>query len=136
MRVRHMALFALLLAVPVAIGQESSVPAKIRAMLGRKGPASGKYGVHVVDAKTGEVIFEASPATPRMPASTMKIVTTAAALPSVKGLRGLTFSTIFGLLAVSIASIAAPVDDPQLSIPIFADTSPSISTREISLRAV
>ncbi|MHC4470718.1 MAG: D-alanyl-D-alanine carboxypeptidase/D-alanyl-D-alanine endopeptidase [Planctomycetota bacterium] len=71
---------ALLLIVPGVLAQDASVPRKLRVLLAEKGPRAGTYGVHVVDAKTGETIFGTAAEALRMPASTMKIVTTAAAL--------------------------------------------------------
>ncbi len=48
----------------------------LRRLLSANAPAPGTFGIHVVDARTGETVFEAAARTPRLPASTMKLFTT------------------------------------------------------------
>jgi D-alanyl-D-alanine carboxypeptidase/D-alanyl-D-alanine-endopeptidase (penicillin-binding protein 4) len=65
---------------PTVAVAESGIRQKLRALLAKKGPTAGTYGVHVSDAATGETLFEAAADALRIPASTMKVVTTAAAV--------------------------------------------------------
>jgi len=50
----------------------------LRGLLSANAPAPGTFGIHVVDARTGETVFAAAARTPRLPASTMKLFTTGA----------------------------------------------------------
>ncbi|MCU0726002.1 MAG: D-alanyl-D-alanine carboxypeptidase/D-alanyl-D-alanine-endopeptidase [Planctomycetes bacterium] len=68
----------LLLAAP-ARSDDAAAAAAVGRVLAARGPAAGTYGVFVADARTGAVVFDRDGAALRIPASTMKLVTTAAA---------------------------------------------------------
>jgi D-alanyl-D-alanine carboxypeptidase/D-alanyl-D-alanine-endopeptidase (penicillin-binding protein 4) len=79
----------LLLLGGVAVRAEEPSPADaahqrlkgaLRRAVARAAPARGKFGVHVARARTGETVFASDAEAPRIPASTMKLVTTAAAI--------------------------------------------------------
>jgi len=62
------------------LAQAPSPEARVAALLATRRPAAGTYGVAVVDAGSGEVLIAVDGLTPRIPASTMKVVTTGASL--------------------------------------------------------
>jgi len=57
---------------------------KLNGIIQRELPANFAVSVQVVDLKTGEVLMERNPDLPLIPASTMKVVTSAAALQALK----------------------------------------------------
>ena len=65
--------------LPVAKEDVAADPGKIRARLAAVGPAPGRAGVEVVDG-TGKVVYTANATSPFIPASTNKLLTSAAAL--------------------------------------------------------
>lgn len=71
--------FLLLLSLAAPVRADSPV-AEIRSLLAKAGPAAGSYGFVAADAETGEVILSVDGSVPRIPASTMKLVTSGAAL--------------------------------------------------------
>jgi D-alanyl-D-alanine carboxypeptidase/D-alanyl-D-alanine-endopeptidase (penicillin-binding protein 4) len=71
------ALAVILVTVP-AMAQ--SLAARIEAALGNGGAARALWGIHVIDAGTGRVLYERNSALPMTPASNMKLLTTALAL--------------------------------------------------------
>jgi len=76
---RGIALLTLLLLAATVAGGEGETTATadaLRRLLTANAPAPGTFGIHVVDARTGETVFGAAAGTPRLPASTMKLFTT------------------------------------------------------------
>ena len=73
-------LILLLLPAPIAgaEGDTGATGEALRRLLTANAPAPGTFGIHVVDAQTGETVFAAAAKTPRLPASTMKLFTTGA----------------------------------------------------------
>jgi len=75
--IRRTAPIPLLLAL-LAVSAAAAEPAEeLRTLLRIRGPAAGKLGAAVLDAKTGEVLVGRDEETAYLPASAMKIVTTA-----------------------------------------------------------
>ncbi len=74
---------ALLLMLLVPAGAVRADAVSARAALDRlaaaSGPAAGAWGAAVVDARTGAPVYDAQARTPRVPASSLKLLTTAAA---------------------------------------------------------
>ncbi|MEN8150109.1 MAG: D-alanyl-D-alanine carboxypeptidase/D-alanyl-D-alanine-endopeptidase [Planctomycetota bacterium] len=70
---------AVLTVLAVRAPARSTAPeAKLDALLSSRAPAAGTFGVVVVAAKDGEVLYRRDALAPRIPASTMKLVTTGA----------------------------------------------------------
>ena len=76
---RKTLLILILFGLAPSVRAEGDVGASIRALLAARGPAADKYGICVADAKTGVELFGAAARTPRIPASVMKLYTTAGA---------------------------------------------------------
>src|SRR5687767_11212283 len=68
---------ALTIAAPASAATEAAVKRSLTAAMRAAGPASG---AHVIDASSGKILFTWRAGTPRVPASNVKIFTTAAAL--------------------------------------------------------
>jgi D-alanyl-D-alanine carboxypeptidase/D-alanyl-D-alanine-endopeptidase (penicillin-binding protein 4) len=73
------AIFALLCLSAPAFPDDAAASAALEKLLAARGPAAGTSGVYVADARTGAPIFNRDGASLRVPASAMKLVTTAAA---------------------------------------------------------
>lgn len=97
------ALVCLALALPVSAATLDSLRQDIQSVLSRSG--LGTAGVRIVSLKTGEVIFERNSSLPMVPASNMKLVTSAAALALLEP--SFTFRTV--------AFASAPVVDGHLN---------------------
>jgi len=63
-----------------AVARPPSAESRVAALLSSRGPAAGRYGLAVFDAETGEALIQRDALTPRLPASTLKLVTTGASL--------------------------------------------------------
>jgi D-alanyl-D-alanine carboxypeptidase/D-alanyl-D-alanine-endopeptidase (penicillin-binding protein 4) len=70
-------LFCCVFACPVAL---ASISSRVKSIVSRKNLKNVDFGIVIADASDGGVYFEKNPHTPRIPASNMKVVTSAAAL--------------------------------------------------------
>jgi len=74
----------LFLSLPLAvIAEDNELPVGVRSVLKLRQVPEGTLSVHVEDVETGEVVLEYMAATPRNPASTMKLLTTLVALDTL-----------------------------------------------------
>lgn len=76
--------FLLVLSGPLAIGAENDeLPVGVRSVLNLRQVPPDSLSIHVEDVETGKVVLEYLAATPRNPASTMKLLTTLVALDTL-----------------------------------------------------
>jgi D-alanyl-D-alanine carboxypeptidase/D-alanyl-D-alanine-endopeptidase (penicillin-binding protein 4) len=66
-----------------AVALPSTLPPRLLQVMTAEGVAAHQVSILVRDAKSGESILELNPATPRSPASTMKVLTTWSALEAL-----------------------------------------------------
>jgi D-alanyl-D-alanine carboxypeptidase/D-alanyl-D-alanine-endopeptidase (penicillin-binding protein 4) len=76
--------FLLVLSGPLAIAADNDeLPVGVRSVLNLRQLPQDSLSIHVEDVETGEVVLEHLAATPRNPASTMKLLTTLVALDTL-----------------------------------------------------
>ncbi|MGB5688268.1 MAG: D-alanyl-D-alanine carboxypeptidase/D-alanyl-D-alanine-endopeptidase [Woeseiaceae bacterium] len=83
---RLQSVFLLLLAMSLplaAVAEDDELPLGVRSVLKLRQVPADSLSVHVQDVGTGEVVLEHLAATPRNPASTMKLLTTLVALDTL-----------------------------------------------------
>lgn len=80
MVIRAVSLFMIALAVIISTGEASPLGERIEKALGSDCLNREKTAVRVIDAETGEVLYDKNGSTPLVPASVMKLFTTASAL--------------------------------------------------------
>src|SRR5215470_8834431 len=97
--------------------------ARSQLVLGAGQPAKGDWGLLVADAKTGQVLFEQNADRYFVPASNMKLFTTALALAKL----GADFR-----FRTTLESIASPLKDGKLNGPLFlvGRGDPNLSNRK------
>ncbi|HSC45859.1 MAG TPA: D-alanyl-D-alanine carboxypeptidase/D-alanyl-D-alanine-endopeptidase [Candidatus Acidoferrum sp.] len=97
--------------------------ARAQVLLGSGQPSKGEWGLLIADAKTGEVLFEENPDRYFVPASNMKLFTTALALAKLG--REYRFRT-------TLESLSQPLPDGKLDGPLFlvGRGDPNLSNRK------
>ncbi len=90
---------------------------KIQKLLDRPDQKKTQFSIHFVNLDTGATVFEHYPDQPLMPASNMKLVTTAAAVIQLGA--DFTYQTTFALLDDDLVIIAA--GDPLTGDPALAE---------------
>jgi len=103
-------LILLVLALCLPATTQASLAGRINSIIGRKSQKKVRFAVKVVNAKTGKTLYDSNANKPMVPASNMKVVTSAAALEYLGS--NYEFTTKDGLLDKTLVVIGGA--DPLL----------------------
>ncbi|MBN1765136.1 MAG: D-alanyl-D-alanine carboxypeptidase/D-alanyl-D-alanine-endopeptidase [Sedimentisphaerales bacterium] len=100
----------------VDAGEGADGPQRVRQLLNKPANKKANFSIHFCDAGTGKTVFSHNDKSPLIPASNMKLITTAAAIDQLGA--DFTYKTEFGLWQGNLVIIGR--GDPLIGDPVLA----------------